>query len=424
MSKSTPMLCSVLAVLALLPATVVARENPVFAQAAITELPVPARPGSAEPNLTRGAGGTIILSWLEPQADRTFLRFTRLEGESWSEPQTVASGDSWFVNWADFPSVLAVSENVLAAHWLSKRPGGIYSYDVSLAFSENGGKSWSSPITPHRDNTATEHGFVSLFPAPGGVNTIWLDGRNTEEAKGEMDHAEGHGAGGMTLRHALVTTDGTISEEIELDSLVCDCCQTSVAMTRQGPVAVYRNRTEDEIRDIYITRFVDGGWKEGQPVHADGWKISGCPVNGPAVAAQGDTVAVAWFTMAEDIPRVRFARSADGGITFGAATDVAANSPLGRVDLVLLDDGTAVVSWLDQRKGEPGVLQLRSITANGVAGQPYSVTQMGTGRPSGFPQMQSDGRDIILAWTQGQKKDSMVKAVRIPIPFEALQSAN
>jgi hypothetical protein len=229
----------------------------------------------------------------------------------------------------------------------------------------------------------------------------------------EGEHRQGLEGGGMTLRHGRFSADGTVSEEVELDNLVCDCCQTSVAVARQGPVVVYRNRTEEEIRDIYIARFINGEWLAGQPVHSDGWKISGCPVNGPAVAARGDTVAVAWFTLAEDIPRVRFARSADGGASFGAAVEIAGHSPLGRVDVVLLDNDTAVVSWLDQDEGSPGEFRLRTVDSDSNAGEAFTVTRMQTGRPSGFPQMQATGNELIVAWTEGNQAGSMVNSARI-----------
>lgn len=394
-----------------------AEPQPLAAEAVFTNLPVAALPGSAEPNLTRGPEGTIVLSWLEPLGDDTRLRFAHFTDSGWSAPRTVATGNDWFVNWADFPSVLAVSDQLWAAHWLQKRPGGIYSYDVNLALSSDGGVTWSPPITPHRDNTATEHGFVTLYPAASGIGLVWLDGRSTlESVEGEAsegEHGRGHGMGGMTLRHATFAADGTISDEIELDKLVCDCCQTSVAASRLGPVAVYRNRTQDEIRDIYISRQVNGTWLAGQPVHADGWKISGCPVNGPAVAAQGDTVVVAWFTMAGDIPRVRFARSENGGASFGSAQEIAEHSPLGRVDVVLLDNGNAVVSWLDQAQASSGEFLLRTIAGDGKPGEPVSVTRMQTGRPSGFPQLQSAGNDLIVAWTEGSEDSSKVKSGRI-----------
>jgi hypothetical protein len=388
------------------------------AQPVITQLQLTTGPGSAEPNLSKGYNGTVVLSWMEPQGELTLLRYSRLKADGWSQPQTVASGEHWFVNWADIPSVLAVSESLWAAHWLSKRPGGSYAYDIALALSSDGGKNWSSAITPHRDNTATEHGFVSLYPAPNGVGLIWLDGRNTDAAGSDHQHNEEQG--GMTLRHAVASASGTLTEETELDDLVCDCCQTSVAMAGKGPVAVYRNRSEEEIRDIYITRSINGQWQAGRPVSADGWKISGCPVNGPAVAAQGDTVVVAWFTMADDIPRVRFARSADGGLTFATVIDIDDDGPSGRVDVALLNNGNAAISWLDEDENGMGAIRLRLLQPDGSVVTEHSIAATELSRPAGFPQMQSDGDTLIVAWTDTSEGSSRIKSVRITNQLSSL----
>ena len=57
-----------------------------------------------------------------------------------------------------------------------------------------------------------------------------------------------------------------------LDQRVCDCCQTSVAKTQDGPVAIYRDRSEEEIRDIYMVRIVIHLRPVPKPVFADNWQ--------------------------------------------------------------------------------------------------------------------------------------------------------
>ena len=122
-----------------------------------------------------------------------------------------------------------------------------------------------------------------------------------------------HEAGGaMTLRSAIVNGKGIISQRTELDNRVCDCCQTSATMTTNGPVVVYRDRSEEEVRDISIVRNVNAKWTQPQTVGLDNWKIAACPVNGPSVDAIDNTVAVAWFTVTKGIGDVRVVFSQDG----------------------------------------------------------------------------------------------------------------
>jgi hypothetical protein len=387
-------------------------------------IPLPSAVGSSAPNLSKGADGTIVLSWLEPGEPQTQLKFSRLTPAGWDEPRIAARGSDWFVNWADFPSVVPISGNFWVAHWLQRVPGGKYAYHVNMSVSQDSGASWSEPIRPHRDTSPTEHGFASLFPWQGGAGVIWLDGRNSALGEAQPDnghdvHPE-HDRRGMTLRSAVILPDGGITAESEMDGLVCDCCQTGVALPSNGPVAVYRNRTEGEIRDIYLSRNIAGQWQEGRPVHHDGWKISGCPVNGPAIAAAGDTVVVAWFTMAGDMPRVQFARSDDGGSTFPQVLKLAEQSPQGRVDVVLLDDGSSAVSWLDEVPGDAGqaassLIRIQLIRADGTLAGRHILRGLESGRTSGFPRMVADGQSLVLAWTDTRDKATRVVSSRIPL---------
>ncbi|MEJ8566396.1 sialidase family protein [Elongatibacter sediminis] len=371
-----------------------------------------AAPGSSAPNLARGPDGTLVLSWLETEGRSAELRFSTLEPEGWGPPRTVAGGDDWFVNWADFPSVVPISENLWAAHWLQLSAGGMYTYDVAIALSRDGGETWDAPVTPHRDGTASEHGFVSLFPWHGGVGAVWLDGRRTvsEEERGEDGKLNG-----MTLRSAVLSPAGDLGHQAEIDGLVCDCCQTDVAIPRSGPVVVYRDRTEAEIRDIQVALTDGGRWLDGHPVAEDGWEIAGCPVNGPALAAREDTVAVAWFTMAANVPRVRYARSMDGGRSFEPPVDLATDSPEGRVGVVLLDDGGAVVSWLDNPDGKGGELVLRHISADGTPGRRRVIARTEVTRPAGFPQLAVSGEQLIAAWTDSSGDKPRVRTARVSL---------
>jgi hypothetical protein len=357
---------------------------------AATPIEVPARAGAALPHVADGHDNAI-LSWVEPADTGHVLRFARWDGSEWAEPQTVARGTDWFVNWADFPSVVALNEAEMAAHWLQRSGAGTYAYDVMVSRSHDGGATWSPAVRPHSDGTATEHGFVSLFPVDGDLGLVWLDGRNFADRDGAAASNE------MTVRFAVMSDD--VAGEHVLDERACDCCQTAVALTSSGPFVAYRDRSPDEIRDISVTRLVDGRWTEPRTLHADNWQIDACPVNGPQADALGDVAAVAWFTAANDSPRVRVAFSDDAGATFDAPLRVDGGNPVGRADVLLLDAGRALVIWLE-RSAEGGAVMARIVARDGRMGEPASLAQTLTERPSGFPRMGRSGDDVLIAWTE------------------------
>ena len=358
----------------------------------------PAAPDSGEPNLYVAADGRVYLSWVEAAGEkRRALRFAVRNAGKWSEPRTITEGENLFVNWADFPSLVVLANESLVAHWLVKNTNDSHAYDINIARSTDGGKTWNKPILPHRDGTQTEHGFVSMLPWTGGrVAAIWLDGRNFKE-----NSHEGHGASTneMTLRYTTIDARGQTSEDVLLDPRVCDCCQTSAALTSEGAIVVYRDRSEKEIRDISVVRFSKGRWTEPKSLSADGWEIQGCPVNGPSVSADGRRVAVAWFTAANDTPRVKVVFSNDAGATFGQPIQVDEATPVGRVDVLMLADGSALVSWLE-RTAKGGDVKVRRIRSEGSRDQAITIADSSAARVSGFPQMARAGNEIVLAWTQ------------------------
>jgi len=361
----------------------------------VSEIKSPAPPGSGQPNLTVAADGRVFLSWIEPDTPQGYvLRFSVRGAQGWSAPKTIARGANWFVSDADVPSLAVLSDGTLAADWFVASVGPrSEAYDVNLVLSKDGGTTWSKPLMPHRDGKKRQHGFVSLLPTPDAkLAAIWLDGRNMPSEE----------EGDMALMYTTIAANGTLGPETQIDNRACECCKTSMTATADGLVAVYRDRSDKEIRDISIVRYANGRWSQPQALTNDGWEIDGCPINGPAVSANGRNVAVAWFTAPDDKSQVYVLMSADSGKTFGKKIRIDDGNPIGRVDVVSRSSGAAVVSWVE-RTSQGAQVRVREVAANGTAAAPLNVS--GTaGLGSGvFPRMVRSGDDIVVAWTDASK---------------------
>lgn len=361
---------------------------------------VPSGKPAYGPRLTQSTQDNAILSWMERREDGSSLRYSTYYEGSWSAPKIAISDEKMFVNWADLPAVTAIGPETLLAYWLSYTADATYAYQVLTAFSADDGASWSAPGSPHDDGTPTEHGFVSSFPAESGTGLIWLDGRNTPDA-------------GMTLRGATLAADGQLRDEMLLDDLVCDCCQTDIAVTETGPVAVYRNRTADEVRDIYVTRHLDGNWQPGKPISNDGWVISGCPVNGPSIAAAGKRVVVAWFTAADNNPIVKVAISTNAGKSFSEPTEISSKNAQGRVGVAMIDRHSFAISWMESEQQGTYAINLRSMTFNGQMGRVQTVGRTSLART--VPQLVRVADNLVLAWTDKIGDLSKVVSIEVPI---------
>lgn len=361
----------------------------------------PAADSCAEPYLFADKNGVVYLSWIEKRGRQSTLKFSVLSNDKWSGPVTIASGNNWFVNWADYPVISTDGNNNLIAHYLEKSDTAKFTYDVKIISSSDTGKTWTASKILHDDGVKAEHGFVSIIPYKDQFFVTWLDGRKTAS---EEDHGgyEGH-HGQMTLRAAFIEKNGKKINEWELDGRICDCCQTTATITNDGPVVVYRDRSDDEVRDMSIVRFVNDKWTEPKTIHADNWQIKACPVNGPRVDAINNDLAIAWFSMKGKKGEVKIVFSHDGGATFGKAIQIDEGNTIGKVDVAMLDSSAALVSWM-----EGGSIKAVKVHADGTKESSMMVASSSDKRSSGFPQMTKAGNTIIFAWT-----DDKLKTIRV-----------
>lgn len=372
----------------------------------IEDMISPAGESSALPHLMSNKD-VAMLSWLETSNDTVAtLRYSQLIDGKWQEAQNIWSGTDWFVNWADYPMITENNGN-LWSHVLKKSTAGTYSYDIKMNVKPKGATDWITGLELHTDGTPTEHGFVSIVPYNNNFFVNWLDGRNTEENKaGER--------GAMTLRGGVVSATGKLLEEYELDDSTCDCCQTTSAITDNGPVVIYRNRSDDEIRDISIVRQVKGEWTLPKVIHEDDWQIKGCPVNGPKVDALGNNLLVAWFTGASNKQKVQIAFSSDGGAEFSEPLLVAEGNIMGRVDVVWMDEDNAIVSWMEAND-KTALFKAMVVNKNGTISKKKVITEMVDSRKSGFPQMEIVEETLYFAWTEQDGAVTQVSTAKMPV---------
>ena len=377
-------------------------QAPADAPHAISSAPLLSIPDAELPDFYLAADGTAYLTYVTTDA-RDLTTLHRRALRPGATPEALLADSTWFVNWADVPRMAALGSGAVG-HVPEATGSGTYDYRVGYFTADAGAA--STPQSLHDDSGLSEHGFVSYAPmAPDSTLAVWLDGGAAAFAKTQHDgspHAShGHGTADapMQLHARAIYPGGDLGPERTLDASVCDCCPTDVAVGSRGPVVVYRDRVVDgELRDIY--RALPGTDLPPAPIHVDGYRVAGCPVNGPAVAARGDTVAVAYFTAAAESPRVRLAWSTDGGVNFGPPVTVDADAPLGRVDLALTDDGRAALVYLARDVGGSAPL-IFATAAPGEAPVTTALDTVGAARASGIPRIVQSSGGLLVAYRMG-----------------------
>ena len=378
--------------------------------------------GARLPRLINLPNNELLMSWVTPDGKNTALKFAKLKNGHIIKQGEVAKSANWFINWADFPSVVPITDQFWVSHRLVKQSGGkAYDYDIVLAISNDAGESWRDIGSPHRDKMAAEHGFAAIFAEGDSAGIVWLDGREYFEKKDAAKYP--NKSGNFELRYTRVHRNGSMDAEQVIDNNTCTCCWPSVAVTPLGAIVAWRGRTDAEIRDNNISLLRDSKWTEPTPLGAEGWKIDGCPVNGPAVSARGLQVVAAWFSAEADRPRISAAFSKDGGKSFSKPVEVDAASPLGRIGLVWRDDSTAVISWMTAANsaGKHADLALRTVSTDGEMGEVKHIAEISTGRDAGVPQMAATEQGVLLAWTNAESTHGIKTAI---VPWVDLTKQN
>ena len=372
----------------------------------IQEIPFFYDNSNAQPNLV-SYNGSLSLSWISSKEEnRASLNYSQYKEGRWIKPQVITSGSDWFVNWADFPAH-AINQDLIITSHLKKSASGTYTYDVVLNLQKLSGEKIRENFLLNTDGVKAEHGFVSIMANnEKGFFITWLDGRNTIEKKLEGDHKP------MTIRFAEITDKGDVIKESELDASTCDCCQTSIAITNDGPIVVYRDRSEKEVRDIYSVKNINGTWEKPDAVHDDGWMINGCPVNGPKVAVNSKNLAVSWFTVSNNHPLVNVSFSKNNGNSFGAPLKVNDHDAIGRVDVAFLNDEEVIVSYMEV--DDIGTyLRIKKVSFDGKISEPITISKIDGGRNTGVPQLEIIDSEIFIVWTIFLDGMNQLKSIKL-----------
>jgi len=364
---------------------------------------------SSEPQMTVSSRG-VLLSWVEPADKTASLKFSERTPSGWSEAKQVASGASWFLSYADMPTVMRMRDGTLVSNWYLSTNPIAEGYDILLASSKDEGKTWSKPQKPHRDKTKTQHGFVSMFEPPsGGLGLVWLDARDQENNTTDPE------GGSIGLYAAAFDASLKQTAETMVNARVCECCSTAAAVTDEGVITAFRDRSEKEIRDIAVTRLENGKWSDPKTVHDDNWEVDSCPVNGPAISARGRQVAVAWFNAKDNKGRSFAAFSSDAGRTWSQPIALEDKVSRGYVGIDLLDDGSAVASWVEFDGGR-SQFKVRRVEPSGARSASMTIAN-GEGGVIGYPRVARSGGELVFVWTEGKDEEAQhVKGAVARVP--------
>ncbi len=351
----------------------------------------PARPGSTLPAVASEDVTTlkrehdVLMTWLEPSASGGRLKFSRLVELAWTPPITIAEPIS-ALDPMDRSS-LTVLDTQAVRRTLIARTGDV------VARSGDAGRTWSrlpAPALP----------FASFAGGDEGGYAFWLESGEDGSAK-------------------LLGTR-ILAGETLIDSDAAHGASTSAAMTWDGPVVAYRERSGE---DVVLVRRQDARWTRPRPIyHVTGWRPASRPKSGPEVAAHQRQVVVAWYTEVPHRPRVLVAFSTDAGRTFGAPIEVAVKTgkrvPLAALDVAVDGEGHALVLWLSAHGAAGADLRLARLSADGERDPDLVLAQGLAAGEQAMPQITGAGDRVAVSWVErslAEPENSRLRALLVPL---------
>lgn len=360
-------------------------------QAPACPAPTPHRACSDTVTPTFDADGTLWIVWANDK--HVYLQSSTDKGQHFSEPSRVNAEPEAVASHGEYrPKIKADRQGNLFVTWtqnLEKRHSG----HIRFSRSNDGGRSFSKPVTINDDPNITGHRFDSLAVGQNGeVFIAWLDARDKDKAKAENRPFDGSAV------YFTWSRDGGQSFQPNriLAPHSCECCRLGTEIDSDNlPVVLWRHVFDGGIRDHAIDKFVD--WDTPGPVKRvenANWKIDACPHHGPALSIDDGAYHVVWFSGTESRPGLFYTRSINQGRDFSLPY------PFGGAGAkhphVLAKDRQVWVVWSEFDGNRNIVRHLHS----GDSGESWSPaeTLATTAGKADDAFLIGDDRDVYLSW--------------------------
>src|ERR1035437_1487273 len=327
----------------------------------IEELASPALSDTAGVSLAGTRDGLVWLSWADRTGNEIALRFSTfdLAAKKWSAPNPIMEDGRSFhlLEWPGvFPTLsLGANGRAIAA--------GIFGYaahnlETGVWFRQtaDGGKTWGKIAWLSQDSTLDIENVALTTLADGRILVTWFDGRDYRKRVKNV----------MQLFARVIGESGP---DLLIDPSVPRFSQLALtAFPDGGALLAYNGYTDDNRFTVRTARFRGHKWDNSRSLDNDVGRATG-----PRLASDGGRVVAAWFTAADNDPRVFASCSPDAGARFLMPLRLDNGKPTGCVDTLILHDGALLITWLEI----DGSVWLRRVTPDFTAAEPVRLAPAG-----------------------------------------------
>ncbi|MGB9002925.1 MAG: PEFG-CTERM sorting domain-containing protein [Nitrosotalea sp.] len=319
--------------------------------------------------------GKIYAVWQSFLANKSSIAFAKSNDNGTTFVPAIEINDN--SKDSSFPQ-LAVSGNHVYAVWLERTAGDVT--NVVFTKSDDGGTTFGTPVAI-TNHVSGNSGIPKISAYGNNVYLMWED----NGAKNYDVFLSSSNDSGNTFS----------SIPINISNDVGDSGAPQMIVDGNTIYAVWMDDTPGNF-DILFSKSIDGGATFAKPVNVSGnLQDSGYP----QFTVVGNNVYVAWTNSITDTNYdILFAKSSDGGQTFGTPINVSNTPGESGWPQISVDSGNVYINWVDNTPGNYDVYIAKSADDGNSFESPVDVTNGTYG--SWYNTMASSSNTVYLAWQQ------------------------
>ncbi|MDE1770614.1 MAG: hypothetical protein KGI28_08710 [Thaumarchaeota archaeon] len=295
--------------------------------------------------------------------------------------QTASPGFTNMANLSDVssdstsPDMIVSSDGVFAL-WIGNNSGRS---DVFFSKSTDGGNTFSTPI--NLSQSATGQSAYAAFAQKGNdVYVVWqtsLTGSASVFITKSSD-------GGTSFGKPVMLSDTTKLAAFP-----------EIAISDNHVYSSWLEKSDNNSTNVVFVKSDDNANSFGSPLYVT-HNLGNAGV--PKLSATGNQVYLTWEDNSKGDYEIFLCKSDDSGVSFHLPVAISNTSGQSGTPEIFVSKDNVYAVWMDNTSGVYDILFAKSIDGGKSFGTPINISQLRA--DSGYPQLTADGNNVYVVWTQ------------------------
>jgi hypothetical protein len=323
-------------------------------------------------------------------------------GKTWSSSVRVNSGVEAVQAEENGPKVAFVDHKAYVVWSIPGEKGDKTRANIRFAMDDGKGR-FTTAQTLNEVKDAARFPIIEASP-DGHLLVAWID-RRIDNPKPRQ------------LYLMRLSPDGKpLTKNYQVGEGLCECCKLGIAFADGGKTVYMVDREVDgnKIRNHVVRKSTDRAATFGPPVEIsnDGWQVASCPHSGPSIGRDSrGQLHVSWFTLgrSEWEAGIYYSVSKDNGKSFAPRQLVQANTAPETLyaTLAVGDNDRVFLAWSNLDADNKAQIFARTLAPDGRTWSPIQQISRAQGN-AGRPVLAVMKNQLHVAWTETDGEESRV----------------